>query len=176
MFKRRFHRKRFSRPVAHRELLWVTSKLQFTETAGSPSLVLLAQFTQWATNATSGNNEKVKVVRCNLFVSAVVLPTAESRLYTLRVDDVTSAAIDPTLVASYSNADIVHQGVLYAPANAAAQGPVPLYNGYQDNLRSLRINRNVTADKALIMDISPATAAGDQLTFTVLARCLIMRS
>lgn len=170
-FRRRFRRPRFSRPVAHKKLLWVTQALTGTEVATVPTHFDLVSSTQWILNATSGNFENAKILRLVLIVQAQSIATNETRIFGLSVDDQNQSAINPAGVNYYQNTEPFHVGVLSVPATAAPN--VFLSNNYPDNVRTFKVNRKIESDETLQMWIQPATAAGNQLTFSILARALV---
>lgn len=174
MMKRKFFgRRRFGKPPARKRLVWCTSKVTFTETFGTVSAVLVLVPGQWVDNATSGTKESAKILQLVLIPEAGRLATGESRTFMVAHDDVNQVGLNPETVASYSDTDCVHLGKIVAAANVAAQGADPVPNGYPDNVRRIRINRRTDSTKALFVWISPAAAAGNQLTFTILARVLV---
>lgn len=171
-----FHKRRRSlgSRFAKKKLLWVNSVQTVAEVAGTTTHLFLIGAGLWQINPSVGDLEHAKCLRLQLLIRSSSLATPETRLFNLFVDDVSqTTGLNPMAVATYAQVEPFHQGLLYNPANVAAAGPVPLFNGYPDNVRSIRVNRRLRSDQEVFMDIEPATAAADQLSLTVFCRALI---
>lgn len=173
MFRRKqfsFRGRRFHRPVAHKRVIWVSKLNSFTETAGAVSTIILVNPADWEDSSTSGNTAGYcKYLKTLLHVAAAPLATTESRFYTINHDDSTMVYGDPTIVANWAKTDAVHMGTIFVPS---AGTPVPVFNGYPDNIRDIKVNRKAKQDESLAMVFQPAAAAADQLTITVVSRVL----
>jgi hypothetical protein len=164
-------RRRLTSVFAKKQLIWTNTLQTVVESAGANSVAPLLSMSQVIANATTGNVQHAKVVKLLLDITSASLATAESRLFFLTIDDTTPG--NPLTVASYGNTQPFALGRLHSPGNAAGQPLVPLFNGHRDNLRSYKVMRKISADQSLFLSISPAAAAGNQLSFTIFARALV---
>lgn len=176
MFKRKsfsFRGKRFGRPVAHVQFLWCTTRLTLTETAGTVSTFALLAASQWANNATSGNSQRASLVRVIWSVRTTQVATGETRVFTLTLDDQNALPSNPDTVAAYSDQDTLHWGLVSVPAvsSTVAQhnsGITPV-----EATHDTRLRRRMREDQEVFLNLSPAAAAANQLSLTVLARTLV---
>lgn len=170
--RRSFRRSGFRKPLARKRLVWVTRTITFTETAGTVSAVTLLTPGDWEDNTTAGNTAQYcKALKAVILISSPgVAATIEGRQYAIVHDDTTMAAQNPTVVATYAATDCLHVGNFAAmPTNALT----PVYNGYPDNVRDIRLNRRLKQDEDIKLWIQPAAAAANQLSITVFSRVLV---
>lgn len=177
MFKRKafsFRGRRFSRPVAHKQYLWCTSRLTATEVAGTTTTFALLIASQWIGNSSSGTAQRAGLVRCLWTMRSNQLATAEGRVFTLTLDDQNALPSNPDLVASYSGDEVLHWGLLSFPATSSTvsqhnNGLTPV-----EGVHDTKLRRKMRQDQEVFLNVSPAAAAGNQLSLTVFARTLVV--
>lgn len=177
MFRRKTHRTgfRITRKFAKKRLIWVTRTTTFTETAGTSSQVFFLTSSDWEDNTTAGNTAQYcKVLKVLWAASVTAIATAENRQFLIRHDDVSDAPADPRTPGTYALTDCVHWGFISSGSTAAATGANQTPDGNNiEFVHQARVQRRFKQDEALSLVLSPAAAAGNQLTMTVFSRTLV---
>lgn len=176
MFKRKafsFKGRRFTRPVARKQLIWCTTRATLTETAGTVSTIALLAPSQWAVNATSGNSYRATLLRVLWSLRQTQVATTEVRVFSITLDDQGALPSNPDTVAAYSDQDTLHWGLTSGAATSSTVAQFGNDAGLTEYVHSVKTRRRMREDQEVFLNLSPAAAAANQLSYTVLARTLV---
>lgn len=170
---RAFNR-RFSKPLAHKKLLWTTTVTTHSVAAATVSSTVLLAPSQWIENSTAGNFEKAVIKRLVLIAQAGAAVSATnygSCIYALNVDDSQDTQADPSVAASYSDMQPFHVGTITLPPTTLVTTP-PFF-GYSDNTRVFKVNRKVTSQDSLFFITGPSGSVTFNNVLSLTARMLL---
>lgn len=150
MQRRRFSSRSFRRPKPKGS--WVTLVNNAVTSAVGATVNLLADFSAAAQQNTLGAPEKLVIRYWQMSVVTTTPPAANTLFrYVLIVDPTATGPLffDPNVLTTYQNHRILHTGQLYT-------GPVanvPLFNGYQDGIRSGKTRMRTDTDEGLYLGL-----------------------
>lgn len=175
--KRGFHSRGV--PLARKQRYWIQTADIVAETAGSVTALTLLDWSAVPGIGSMGALSKgVKMLRVLFDLrSLTTLATAETRNFGVNLDDATdSGAWDPsnTTASNQRVPDRVFRwGVLFTPATASLAAGFQPFTGSLDLTRDVGLKAFLRPDSRLFCNVSPAAAAGNQLSWQVRSRVLI---
>lgn len=172
MFRNRRHSfpRRFSKPMRQATRIWTTKLINSNEVAGAATSINLCDPTQWLTNAVGGGFQTGRLLKLVVLLTSGTLATFESRTMAITIDETSPG--DPSTVAFYANTQPFWVGGLLVPTTAGVVS-ASTYRGWRDFTREWSLRRKLRSDQNVLLNISPAAAAGNQLVWSGLARALV---